>query len=93
MLNPFGKTIPFKANVWLKEAKHPKMAMYIVEEGMLKGMTLSQTVQLLGEPDEKSTGKTKETILSYKLKGRKNPSLVVELDSKLVFTRARIIEH
>ena len=91
MLNPFKETMPFKADVWKKETKHQKMARFIVEEGLLKGKTLAQTLDMLGAPDDRHTDKAK-IILSYKLRGDNNPSLVVEMDSTQVFSNAMIIE-
>lgn len=93
MLNPFGKTIPFKPEVWKNEARYQKMAMYLVEKNLLKGKNLPQTLDMLGQPDETRPGQAKETLLKYWLTGSDSMVLLVELDSAQVFRNARIIEH
>lgn len=92
-LNPFGKTVPFKSEVWKKEARHPKMAMYLVEKKLLKDKTLPQTLEMLGHPDEQDTNQLNKTILRYRLGGDNTKSLLVELDSVKVFKEARIVEN
>lgn len=91
-LNPFGKTVPFKASVWKNEARNPKMALYLVEKKLLKDKTLPQTLEMLGQPDELDTLQLNKIILKYGL-ANNTQHLQVELDSLKIFKEARIVER
>lgn len=88
LINP-DDSIRFDRDTWMRDVKRLRMAKYIIKEDLLKDKTLSEAVQMLGEPVGGSAAGS-DTTLVYKLD---HPAqLLLTFDRKKILKDAAISE-